>query len=272
MTQLERSGDKIEVGMVRRISWAWRLVGTGASFVLFGLGSLALAGLVFPILRRLPGGSREREFRCQRAVHRCFRFFVRFMTVLGVIEVELRGADLLREPGQLIVANHPTLLDVVLLIALIPQADCVVKAEAWSNPFMRGAVTGAGYLRNDLGDRLIDVCAEHLRAGRSLLLFPGGTRSPKGEIGSLRRGAAHIALRSGLPLRPIFIGCEPTFLMRGQKWHEIPERRPHYTVECGEIIDPDLLFLEGLKRGSAARVITAALRDFYTKRLQTLDS
>ncbi len=202
--------------MTRQLSWAWRVVGTGASFVVFGLGGLALAGLVFPILRRLPGETRDREFRCQLAVHHCFRFFVRFMAMLGVNEVELRGVDSLRQPGQLVVANHPTLLDVVFLIALMPQADCVVKAEAWSNPFMRGAVRGAGYLPNDLGDRLVDVCAERLRAGRSLVLFPGGTRDPKGEIGSFRRGAAHIALRSGRPLRPVFIGCEPPSLMRGQ--------------------------------------------------------
>jgi 1-acyl-sn-glycerol-3-phosphate acyltransferase len=258
--------------MTRQLSWAWRVVGTGASFVVFGLGGLALAGLVFPILRWLPGETRDREFRCQLAVHHCFRFFVRFMAMLGVNEVELRGVDSLRQPGQLVVANHPTLLDVVFLIALMPQADCVVKAEAWSNPFMRGAVRGAGYLPNDLGDRLVDVCAERLRAGRSLVLFPGGTRDPKGEIGSFRRGAAHIALRSGRPLRPVFIGCEPPSLMRGQKWYEVPDRRPQYTVECGEVIDPELLRLEGLKRGSAARVITAALRDFFTKRSQTLDS
>jgi 1-acyl-sn-glycerol-3-phosphate acyltransferase len=186
-----------------------------------------------------------------------------------VLRFDVRGAEKLRQPGQLVVANHPTLLDVVFLVSLMPQVDCVVKRSAWVNPFMMGVVRGTGYLRNDPGDGLVTTCAERLLSGRSLLIFPEGTRSELGALGSFRRGAAHIALQSGKPLRPILIACSPPALMRGQNWYDVPTRRMQFTLECCEAIDPARLVAEGASRGAAARVVSAALRDFYVEKLQT---
>jgi 1-acyl-sn-glycerol-3-phosphate acyltransferase len=246
-----------------------RVVGTGISFAVFGLSGLVLSLIVLPIVRRRPGTAREREFRSQQIVHRTFHHFVRMMVALRILTVEVRDVERLQRPGQLVVANHPTLLDVVFLVSLMPQADCVVKRGAWSNPFMRGIVRAAGYLPNDLGDALIPAAAERLEARRSLLIFPEGTRSPMGSLGTFRRGAAHIALKSGCPLRPVLISCDPPALMRGQRWYDVPERRMHFSIECCEEIDPRDVAGRGESRGATARKLSATLRDFYEKKLQT---
>ena len=73
--------------------------------------------------------------------------------------IEVPASDLATELGNVKMAN------VVMLGALLPQLDCVVKKQAWSNPFMRGVVRSAGYVPNDLGDRVLD-------AGRALRLHP----------------------------------------------------------------------------------------------------
>lgn len=252
------------------IDRAWRVVRTGLAFAFFGLAGLVLAGVVLPVVRRRPGTLQQREIRSQYMVHRTFRIFVQFMLALRLFDLEVRGAELLRQPGQLVVANHPTLLDVVFLVSLMPQADCVVKRATFANPFMRGVVRGTGYLSNDLGEGLIDACADRLEAGRSVLLFPEGTRPLGGALGPFQRGAAHVALKSGRPLRPVWITCDPPTLMRGQNWYDVPERRIHYTFECCEGIDPADLAGPGESRGAAARKISAALRDFFTKKQQTL--
>ena len=255
--------------MGRMISRGWRILGTGLSFALFGAGGLVMGLLVFPALRLLPGEASERELRAQRLVHHCFRLFVGVMEVLGVLRVTVRGEDRLRQAGgQLVVANHPTLLDVVMIGALLPQLDCVVKREAWSNPFLRWVVTATGYIPNDLGDTLVGACAERLRRGRALLLFPEGTRSPKGGLGRFQRGAAHAALRSWRPLLPVFIRCDPPSLSGREHWYQVPERKMHFSIEAGEVVDPTLLAEPGEPRGAAARRITAALRGFYEKRLR----
>jgi 1-acyl-sn-glycerol-3-phosphate acyltransferase len=246
---------------------------TGFSFALFGFGGLVFALFVVPVLWCLPGEAREREFRCQYAVHRSFKWFVRVMEFLGLLAVEVRNAERLREPGQLIVANHPTLLDVVFLVSQLPQADCVVKQAVMANPFMRSTVVLAGYLANDPGDALVEACAGRLADDRTLLLFPEGTRTDDGQLGRFRRGAVHVALRSGKPLRPVVIHCQPPSLMRGQRWYQVADRKLRIVLECCEAVAPETVPAgSGRGRGAAARRLSGRLRDFYAKRLQNLDS
>ena len=249
----------------RRLVRGLRVLGTGASFVAFGLGGLLLAFAVFPVIRLTTRDPRLRADRAQYCVHLAFRFHVQVMRVCGVMRLTVRGGERLHEPGgQLIVANHPTLIDVVLIGSLLPQLDCLVKTSAWRNPFMRGAVRAAGYVPNDLGEEVVEECARRLAEGRSLLLFPEGTRSMKdGRLGPFHRGAAHVALRSQRPLRPLLIRCEPRFLTRGQHWYDVADRPMGFTIEVGEPMDPRELTREGESRGVASRQLTAALRDFY---------
>ncbi len=254
--------------MKRLSRWA-RIAGTGISFAAFGIGGLLLALFCFPVVRIAVRRAREREEWAQYLVHLAFRFHVCLMQALGVCKLSVLARERLREPGGLlIVANHPTLIDVVLIGSLMPQLDCLVKIGAWRNPFMRGVVRAAGYVPNDLGETVVEACAARLQAGRSLLLFPEGTRSMKGgELGDFHRGAAHVALRSGRPLVPLVLRCNPRALTRGQHWVDVGDRPMSFTIEVGEPIDPRKLIGEGDSRGVASRKLTAALRDFYQARL-----
>ncbi len=245
-----------------------RALGSGVSFAVFGLSGLLLAFVVFPVLHRLPGSPRDRELRCQAVVQRFFRGFIRFMTAIGVLRVRVLGEEALQEPGQLVIANHPTLLDAVFVMSLMPQADCVVKRAALSNPFMRGVIRGTGYLANDRGGELVDAAVARLRAGRSLLVFPEGTRSPPGGLGPFRRGAAHVALESGKPMRTVVITCTPPALGRGRPWYDMPDEQLEIQIDCRATLDPTPFARGASSRGVAARRVTAALRDFYAKKQQ----
>jgi 1-acyl-sn-glycerol-3-phosphate acyltransferase len=200
-------------------------------------------------------------------VQRIFRAFVTYIQMVGILTLDIRQPELLRNTaGRVIVANHPTLLDVVLLVAQFPQADCVVKREAWSNPYLRGVVKAAGYIPNDEGQALVDACVRRIAQGRSILLFPEGTRSPRHGLGRFQRGAAHIALAAGCDILPVRIRCEPPTLMRGQKWYEVPDRAMTYTLEPGAALAglPYQRAVDaGEPRGRVARRMTAALREFF---------
>jgi 1-acyl-sn-glycerol-3-phosphate acyltransferase len=229
------------------------------AFAAFGLGALVVAGVMFPILL-FRGGPRDvRERRAQYLVHRSFRIFVSFMTMLGLIRVSFTGLEHLRgRPAAVVVANHPTLIDVVLLIAAMPQADCVVKRAIRRNRFLRGVTTGAGYIPNSDGPELVDRCVSRLRAGRWVVLFPEGTRSPGGQLGSFRRGAAHIALTAGCDIVPVVITCDPPTLMKHQPWYDVPDRRVRLTVTVGAPIHGT----RGTVRRTARDWI-AEVRQFY---------
>jgi len=246
-----------------------RALRSGVAFTSFGLLGLALGLFVFPF-ERLRGPNPEAvEWRCQAWVRWIFQLFVRLLFALGIAEVRFLHPERLREPGTLVVANHPTLLDVVMIGSEMSQVDCIVKKEAFRNPFMRHVVVGTGYIPNDLGEPLIEACAERLARGRSILVFPEGTRSPAEGLGRFARGAAHLVLAAGVPITPVVVRCTPPALMRGQKWYAIPDTLLRYEIEVGEPMDFKDLALAGGSRALASRQITRALRDFYEKRLHT---
>jgi 1-acyl-sn-glycerol-3-phosphate acyltransferase len=247
----------------------WRVFGTGLSFIVFGVAALSLALLVFPLCHLAGGEARLKRERVQRVIHHAYRFFVALMEGLGLIHTDWVGAERLLEPGpQLVVANHPTLIDIVHLISRLPQADCVIGSEYAHNPFLGLAASWAGYITNARGAAVVEACAVRLRAGRTVVLFPEGTRSPRNGLHPFRRGAAHIALRASVPLIPVVISCVPSMLRKGQRWWDVPERPSRFTI-C--VLDPIEPFASGASDGLVARQLTAALRECIIERLDRVE-
>lgn len=237
----------------------WRIFGTGLSFAVFGVAALGLAVLVFPLCALASDDADRGHARVQRVIHHAYRAFLKMMEGLGLIRTEWRGADALRAPGpHLIVANHPTLIDVIQLISQLPQADCVISMQYARNPFLARAASQAGYITNAQGFAVVEACAEKLRAGRTVVLFPEGTRSSSTGMQRFRRGAAHIALRAGLPLLPVVIDCVPGMLRKGQRWWDVPQRRSEFTLTVLAPIAPQPT---GASNALEARHLTTTLRE-----------
>lgn len=257
-----------EVGRSRPsgLAYYWRAFRTGLAFVVFGAGALVVAFVLIPLLRVLPDGRRDPTIRVQSVVHHGFRWFERFMSILGLIHVSRVGFDRLQGGGpRLVIANHPTLIDVVLLGASLPQADCIVKKAAWRNRYLRGVAAAAGYLPNDEGEELVEACVSRLRRDRTLLMFPEGTRSPRRRLGRVQRGAAHVALRSGVPLLPVVITCDPPMLMKGQPWYDVPERTAHLTLAAQEPIEPAAFAAARLSTPAAARRLSREIEAAFLR-------
>ncbi len=250
--------------MADALNRAWRTFGTALSFVAFGLGGLLLRVLVFPPLRLLTRDRVALQRRARALIRISFATHIGIMHRLGVLTYEIRGLERLQRQGLLVLANHPTLIDVVLLVSRLPHADCVVKSKLANNPFTRGPVRATGYICNDNGTGLVDDCIASVRSGYNLLIFPEGTRTPRGELlGPLQRGAANIAVRGGFDVTPVVVRCEPRTLGKGEKWYRVPARRFHLSVD----VLPDLPVAPFLADGSpeplAARRLTAALDDIF---------
>jgi 1-acyl-sn-glycerol-3-phosphate acyltransferase len=249
--------------MLERINYAWRVVATALSFLSFGLGGVLLRLLVFPVLA-LAVRDPERRSRTARAIiHHNFAAFIGLMRLLGVLTYEVHGLERLRRNGLLVLANHPTLIDVVFLVSLIENADCVVKSALARNPFTRGPVRATGYVCNDGGAELVEACIASVRSGKNLVIFPEGTRTPRSGPGRLQRGAANIAVRGVLDVTPVRIRCSPPTLSKGERWYHIPSRRFHVTIEVGEDISV-ASFLDGTTAAIASRRLTAFLAAYFS--------
>ena len=200
--------------------------------------------------------------RCQYVVHLSFRLFIWLMRSLGVLTYEFYGADKLRlDDRALIVANHPSLLDVVFIVSLTPRAFCVVKEAAWSNPVMAGVMRATGYIPNDDPVTFIEACVDCLAKGNVLVVFPEGTRTVPGKSMKLLRGAAAIIAMSGEPFTPVTITVRPTTLAKGQKWYNIPATRMHYTIVIGDRVDAAPLIGEGERLGDVTQRLNRILEE-----------
>ena len=250
----------------RRDAYYGRLLGTAASFFLFGLGAIVLGGLVFPVLRILPGSPAGQRARARRLIGSAMRLFIEFMRTMGVLSYEFVGAERLGRPGELVVANHPSLIDVVFLLAFTPGAGCVVKHGLWRNPLTRGAVSSAGYCSNLSTEGMVAAAVEALEGGQCLIMFPEGTRTRPGEPLSLHRGAANVALKAATTVTPVFIRVSPTTLTKAEPWYRIPKRRPHFSLRVGEDLDLDSVRAVG-QVPAASRVLNDRMRSVFEKEL-----
>ena len=249
-----------------RDAYYWRLLATAISFFLFGIGGLCLRLLVFPLLACLPGDKACHQRRGRRTISWLFWRFIRLMACMGVLTYDVRGAEKLGRPGQMIIANHPSLIDVVFLIGLVRDANCVVKRSLWDNPCTRGPVRTAGYVSNDGSMDMLDLTVEGLQSGQTLIIFPEGTRTTPGQAPAFHRGAAAIALRGARMITPVTIKVSPTTLTKAEPWYRIPLRRVHFSLSVGADIDPQTFAVLG-PAPLASRKLNDYLHDYFIKEL-----
>jgi len=249
----------------RQLDRFWRVFGTGLSFSVFGIGGLFMGIFMFPLMFVLVRNRVSRQIIARRLIGRAFAIFLGMMKALGCISYAIRGDKRSAEAGQqLIIANHPTLIDVVFLVALFPLADCVVKEAVMRNPFMRGVVRPANYISSDEPGILLETCVERIKSGASLILFPEGTRSRQNQSLEFKLGAASIAVRSGAGILPVVIKCsQPGFLAKNHPWYRVPPERPLITIDIHPQISLREITPGDLEPRQAARKLNSALLDFF---------
>lgn len=247
---------------------AWRCLVTIACFVAFGLGGTLLSAFFFPMLAALPGSSPRRHARARRVVGFFFRLLVRILEKSGCMRLETSGLERLKGVrGALILANHPSYIDVVVLLSLLPQANCVVKGALWRNPFYWGIVRAAGYINNTSPEAVVDACSTALAEGESLLLFPEGTRTVPGSALQFLRGAAHIALKAKPAIVPVLIFCNPPTLTKGEPFWRVPATPFTFRVDVLDAL-PSAHFGPATEDSAiGARRLTDALQRYFSQEL-----
>jgi len=185
--------------------------------VLVQLGVMSLAwNLVAPLLAlvlpRAVGGRLGRAF-ISFVYRRCWASAERF----GLMELDTSALDALRdEPGGLIVAaNHPSMLDALVVVARLPRGVCVMKAELLRNVFLGGGARLAQYIRNDVGRGMVRDAVASLREGNQLVLFPEGTRTVTSPINAFKPGITLIAHLAEVPIQTVVIETWSPYLKKG---------------------------------------------------------
>ncbi len=219
----------------RKLAYFYRLFAKAFSYFSFGICSLIFSSLGFPLMFVLSGFSKKRFQRLARkTVYVYFKFFVREMRVLGVLTLQVENSDRLsRISPCVIVANHPSFLDVVILLSIIPNANCIVKGTLADTPFVRKIVR-ALYIPNSLPFReQLEKSTKNIHSGNPLIVFPEGTRTVPGKLMDFKKGAARFALHAKCDVLPIYIGGNEKI---GIRKHDAflsthPTERYHYRIK-----------------------------------------
>lgn len=150
--------------------------------------------------------------RRRALLHRFTCFWAALYTWLNPAwRVRVEGRKNIR-PGvaYVMVANHLSFLDILVLFRLFAHFKWVAKAEMFRIPVIGWNMRLNRYVMLRRGDResvaqMMAACERNLHEGSSVMIFPEGTRSATGRLQAFKHGAFSLALRTGAPLLPIVV-------------------------------------------------------------------
>jgi 1-acyl-sn-glycerol-3-phosphate acyltransferase len=254
------------------LNMGWRRIATGICFLTFIFGSFMITIMVLPIIIISSSQNTKSEEKILKLINICFRFFIRYMCILKTIkDFHIEGLEYIQSFSNCIfIANHPTLIDVVAVMSCLPLSHCIIKKSLLDHFYLGRILRAAGYIANNHAMQLMQDCQKSLQSGRSLLIFPEGTRSPAYGLNAFSRGAAQIALRTGAPVVPIVIACEPPTLLKDEPWYAVPPYPVTFTLR----FLPPLIIPQTVRDKAGmplqVRALTRYFEDFFRHQLQKM--
>lgn len=191
-------------------------------FFIFGIGAVILNFLLFPFIKN------NKEL-CSDIIHNTWRFFVNLMMFLKLFRLDVKKLEKIE--NKVIVSTHPSFIDIVILIALIPRSTCFVKKELAHNPILKNLVTSI-FITNEVElDELKSESKKMLDRGFNVIIFPSGIRHRRDEFPKIRKGASLVALNAGKNIVPIKMFSDRDFLFINQPFYAVSDRCVNFEIE-----------------------------------------
>ena len=176
------------------------------AMTVFGVGAVILAVFVFPFIRLFTLHRKDFGVVARAYVSHTFRVFLGFLNILHVSIRKVENEDDYRNiHSKIIIANHPSLLDFVYIMSLVPNSTCIVRGGLTKTP-LRGVIKQAYITNTTTFEDMCVECKKLTDMGCNVIIFPEGTRTPRHGKNNYKKGAARIALYCGCDVQPIFIG------------------------------------------------------------------
>jgi len=144
--------------------------------------------------------------------HKIAGMWARSILALSPLEVTVKGlSNIDPDKSYICMSNHQSNYDIPILLGLLPvQFRWLAKVELFRIPFFGYAMKRAGYICIDRSNQKsafesLKKAAGIIKNGVSVMIFPEGTRSRDGNIGSFKKGGFVLAIESGVPILPIII-------------------------------------------------------------------
>lgn len=262
-------GDKIRSIGLRCLVFPLILLRSAGTCILYGgfiLGTVIMGMPFYGTLVLLVKNGEKRRIILRKTVRFTNRIFIVSGAIFGCFRVRTDAISQIASlRGAIIIANHPSLIDALILTSRFGPSACVMVKKSLLQGFMRSLILNLGYASNESP---FDELQQKLADGDSLVLFPEGTRTKNYDKMSFHRGAANLACRLDLPIYPIFIDCsDRNYLNKGFFSCCAPKKVPIYTVTCGNLINWRDIAEKDDSMPFAARKLNKYLEELYEKRL-----
>ncbi|MBA3704675.1 MAG: 1-acyl-sn-glycerol-3-phosphate acyltransferase, partial [Bacteroidetes bacterium] len=193
------------------------------AFIWFALGSLTLIPIGFIVVKLLPLPLKTRKRIFHQLRHYCTKSII-YLNI-HVKKKVINTANETFEKPAIVIFNHHSVIDSLLVQSLNPKLILMVKDWVWNNFFMGPIVRLGGFIPKMEGyDLNLEKIQELVNDGYSLAIFPEGSRSDTAKIGRFHKGAFYIAEQLNLDIVPIIVhgtafvqGKDDNFLLKPGK-------------------------------------------------------
>ena len=191
-------------------------------FFIFGIGAVILNFLLFPFIKN------NKEL-CSDIIHCTWKFFVNLMMFLKLFRLDIKKLSKIK--NKVIVSTHPSFIDILILIALIPRSTSFVKKELAHNPILKNLVTSI-FITNEVElEELKSESKKMLDRGFNVIIFPSGIRHRRDEFPKIRKGASLVALNAGKNIVPFKMFSDRDFLFINQPFYAVSDRCVNFEIE-----------------------------------------
>lgn len=139
------------------------------------------------------------------------RLWARVALLMAAVRVTVHGKEYLPDGPVIFMSNHQSSFDILALLAAMPcRFYWIAKKELFEIPIFGTSMRRGGYIPLDRGDgrkalRSMDNAAVIIKSGKSVVMFPEGTRSKVTEMLPFKRGGFILARKASVPVIPITI-------------------------------------------------------------------
>ena len=202
-------------------------------FVFFGLGALVLRYCVFSFEK-----DNKKNYK---TLQKSWKLIVWLLCVTGTIDLRVEDVERLKSiKNSIIVSTHPSFVDIVILMSIIPYSTCFVAEKLSKNPFFKGMVKLLLILEGK--DSWLNDAKQMLDNGLNVIMFPMGTRHRKTEFPRIRRGASLLAQKTGKNIVMLNLEQSFDFLQIHQPFYEAGSEPVVYNLSyIGEIKTKDYI-------------------------------
>lgn len=234
-----------------------------SSFLLFYIGATIINFIAFPFIEIF---AKDEKTKYSSIIFYTWKWFIKFLSITKILKLKIEDIDKLRSiKGKIIVSTHPSYIDILILMSLIPNSTCFVKKELAYNPTLKKIINKI-FIQSGLElDEMQRITKDYLDKGFNVIIFPAGIRHRKNEYPKIKKGTALISMNANKNIVPIEMYTDYDFLQIGQSVLDAGEKPVIFNIKVLEEINIQDYITEDEvdSRKNITRAISKAL--YYAK-------